>query len=119
MPDLKDTININIVDGESFFAHELTVNFTPTQFTLDFKCITPRTDPRTKRPSFLLKHNVVMIDPWHAKMILSVLGNVVKRYEDEFGEIKKPKALEKVEKRQKASQQNAAPTKTDAPTYVG
>ena len=62
-----EPININIQDGEPIFAHEMSVNFTPTQFVLDFKCITPRNDPRSKtRASFLLKHSVVMVDPWHA-----------------------------------------------------
>ena len=58
-------INLNINDGEPFFAHEVSMNFTPTQISMDFKCITPRTDPRSKGPTFLLKHNVVMLEPWH------------------------------------------------------
>jgi len=75
----KETINLSIVDGEPFFSHELTVNSTPTQFTLDFKSITPRSDPRSPRPTFLLKHNVVMVEPWHIKSIVQVLGNVIKK----------------------------------------
>ena len=118
-PTLKQGL-IYVADGEPFFAHEMTVNFTPTQFSLDFKCITPRSDPRTKEgTAFLLKHNVVMIEPWHAKMISQVLGNVVKKYEEEFGEISKPKSVEKAEKKQKsliAAQKNA---KTETPNYFG
>ena len=52
---MSEQININIHEGEPFFAHEVTVNFTPTQLAMDFKCITPRTDPRSKKPSFQLK----------------------------------------------------------------
>ena len=119
----KQTINLSIVDGEPFFSHELTVNFTPTQFSLDFKSITPRSDPRSPRPTFLLKHNVVMVDPWHAKSILQVLTNVVKRYEDEFGEIKKPEALDKAEKKQKKLakkvKSKVPEEKTEAPSYLG
>lgn len=118
---MKETVNLHIVDGEPFYAHEATINFTPTQFIMDYKCITPRTDQRSKNTvSFLLKHNVIMLDPWHAKQLNTVLANILKRYEDEFGTIKKPKPLEKAEKKHKtlqAAQQSGE--KTDAPTYFG
>ena len=115
----QDQINIQINDGEPFFAHEVTVNFTPTQLTLDYKCITPRTDPRSKKPSFLLKHNVIMMDPWHAKSFLDVLASVVKKYEDEFGKIQKPKSLLKAEKKQKEMMKELGDKMPDVPTYMG
>lgn len=116
----KQQINLNIVEGEPFFAHEVSMNFTPTQITLDFKCITPRTDPRGKAPSFLLKHNVVMIEPWHAKMLLEVMANVLKKYEDEFGKISQPKAIQKAAKKQKKAVKASEKTKTtSAPSYLG
>jgi len=118
MPEQKEPINISITDGEPFFSHEMSINFTPTQFTFDFKCITPRVDPRSKKPSFLLKHNVVMVDPWHAKMILSVLNNVIKKYEDEYGQIKKPKSVEMAEKKQKKAVK-AAQASHETPSYLG
>ncbi len=115
----QEPINININEGEPFFAHEVTVNFTPTQLTLDFKCITPRTDPRSKKPSFQLKHNVIMLDPWHAKSFLSVLNSVVQKYEQEFGKIQKPKALLKAEKKQKEFVKKAGEQVPEVPTYMG
>jgi hypothetical protein len=118
MPENKEQINISIIDGEPFFAHEMSTNFTPTQFTLDFKCITPRVDPRSKKPSFLLKHNVVMVEPYHAKMILAVMNSVIKKYEEEYGAIKKPKAVESAEKKQKKAIK-AAETETETPSYLG
>ena len=111
-------INISIKDGVPFFAHEMSCNFTPTQLTLDFKSITPRVDPRSKTPSFLLEHNVVMVEPYHAKMIYAVLGNVLKKYEDEFGKIKKPKPVEKAEKKQKKFIKDQG-DKTKTPNYFG
>ena len=115
----QEQINLNISDGEPFFAHEVTINFTPTQVTMDFKCITPRTDPRSKKPSFQLKHNVVMVEPWHAKNLLGVLSNVVQKYEEEFGKIQKPKALEKAEKKQKEFMKKAGEQVPEVPTYMG
>ncbi|MEM2915943.1 MAG: DUF3467 domain-containing protein [Candidatus Woesearchaeota archaeon] len=118
MPD-KEPINIQIIDGEPFFAHEMTANFTPTQFSFDFKCITPRVDPRSKKPSFLLKHNVIMVEPYHAKMILGVLSNVIKKYEEEYGVIKKPKPVEIAEKKHKKAIAAAKDTVSETPTYLG
>ena len=125
----KEPISLAIVDGEPFFAHEVTVNFMPTQFVFDFKCITPRSDPRNPKRgvSFQMKHNIVMLEPWHAKAVWQVLGNVIKRYEDEFGVIQKPKSVEIAEKKQQAAQskaekEKAAKAKEEAaglPTYLG
>lgn len=111
---------VYVSDGDPFFAHELTVNFTPTQFMLDFKCITPRSDPRSKDgASFFLKHNVIMVEPWHAKRISEVLGAVVKKYEEEFGAIAKPKALDKAEKKQKSIMAAQKNIKQETPNYFG
>ncbi len=116
---MTEQINLNIVDGEPFFAHEVSVNFTPTQFTFDFKCITPRTDPRSKnKASFLLKHNVVMIEPWHAKLMLGVLNKVVKRYEEEFGIIKKPNAIAKAQRKSNKKVDKEGKS-TETPSYFG
>ncbi len=116
---MAEQINMNIQDGGAMYAHEMSVNFTPMQFTLDFKMVTPRNDPRGKgRPSFLLQHNVIMVDPWHAKKIIEVMEATVKKYEEEYGKITKPKAVIKAEKKQKALVQDSVDTK-DTPTYLG
>ncbi|MBD3361726.1 DUF3467 domain-containing protein [Candidatus Woesearchaeota archaeon] len=114
----QQKVNIQIKEGNVFFAHEMSANFTPTQFSLDFKSITPRTDPRSKQASFLLEHNLVLVEPWHTKMILQVLSNVIKKYEEEFGKIKKPKALATAEKKHK-KQIEATEDSTETPSYFG
>ena len=98
----KKQINIGIDDGKEFFAHELSINFNPLQFVFDFKSVTPRIDPRSKdRASIVLRHNVVLIDPYHAKRVYGLLGEVIKKYEKEFGKIEKPKALKVMDKKKK------------------
>lgn len=114
---MAEQVNLNIMEGDAFFAHEASINYNPTQLILDFKCITPRTDPRSKKPNFQLKHNVIMLEPWHAKALLSLLNDVIKRYEKDFGKINKPKALEKAEKIRKESADKKQPDV--APTYMG
>lgn len=118
---MTDQVNLNIHEGDPFFAHEVTINFTPTQLTLDFKCITPRSDPRSKKPNFQLKHNVVMMDPWHAKSLIDILNNVVQKYEGEFGKVSKPKSLVKAEKKQKelALAQGKKESELPKPNYMG
>ncbi|MEE9525696.1 MAG: DUF3467 domain-containing protein [Candidatus Woesearchaeota archaeon] len=115
----KKPINMSIDDGKEFFAHELSVNFNPTQFTFDFRCITPRTDPRANEgPVVAIKHNLIMTDPWHTKEILRVLNTVVGKYEEKFGEIKEPDAVKKY-KKEAAKQQKEKPEETKAPSYLG
>ena len=61
-----------------------------------------------------------MADPYHAKQILGVLQNVIKKYEDDFGKITKPKAYEIAEKKQKKIvAKKTSEHDTDAPTYFG
>lgn len=127
-PVKERRINFTISEGEPFFSHELSVNFNPTQFILDYKCITPRVDARSNDGSTVLslKHNVVMMEPYHAKQMLDVLTNVIGKYEKRFGKIQKPNALVKLEKEvKKKSKPNAKKTKTEEdivgsfPRYLG
>lgn len=109
----QKTVNatINIADGEAFFCHEMSINFNPLQFTFDFKSITPRIDSRNQDGTaiFAMKHNVVMLEPWHAKEVLKALSDSVKKYEQQFGSIEKPKALLIAEKSMKGINIKNAP----------
>ena len=120
----KQSINLSINDGEPFYAHEVSVNFNPMQFIVDFRSVTPRNDPRTKggRPSINLKHNVVMVDPWHMVQVKELFGRMVEAYEKEFGKIKKPKAIELFEKKHKKAAKESkdeSTTETEVPSYFG
>ncbi len=114
----RKKMNVNIRDGQVFFSHETAVNFNPTQFIFDFKCITPRVDPRSKEaPTVTIDHNVVIIEPYHAKRISELLNKIVKKYEKEFGKIEKPKALEIFEKKRKKKSKDT--NEKQIPTYLG
>ncbi len=117
MAEQAEKIQMSINEGEPFFAHEMSINFNPTQIILDFKCITPRVDPRShKAPVIHVKHNVVMVDPFHAKQALELLEKVLKNYEQEFGKIQKPKAIAVAEKRSKKKPELEAQSR---PEYFG
>ncbi|MBI4145552.1 DUF3467 domain-containing protein [Candidatus Woesearchaeota archaeon] len=117
---MAEPVNMTINDGGAMYAHEMSANFSATQVFFDFKMITPRVDPRGKgRPTFLMQHNVVMVDPWHAKKIIEVLEATVKKYEEEYGKIVKPKALIKAEKKQKDLLATQGEETKETPTYLG
>ncbi len=116
----EKNINLSINDGEEFFAHEMSIHFNPLQFTFDFKCVTPRNDPRNKQgPTLAIKHNVILIDPFHAKRINELLGRVINDYEKKYGEIEKPKALQKHEEQNKDKMEKDNKTTKQVPSYLG
>ena len=121
MSEQKKQINMSIDNGTEFFAHELSINFSPAQFIFDFRSVTPRQDPRTREvPLVHMKHNIIMVDPFHAKRILEVLTNVVGKYEKNFGKIEKPKAMQKHEKNmKKLATSMPKETKESMPNYFG
>ncbi|MBS3106988.1 DUF3467 domain-containing protein [Candidatus Woesearchaeota archaeon] len=113
---MEQKINLSINEGKGFFAHEASINYSPTQFILDFKCITPRVDPRSAETANIhMEHEVIMVEPYHALRVHELLGDMLKKYEKDFGKIEKPKSLEKAEKRAKQANK---PEKSDL-TYFG
>lgn len=112
-------LNVHVQEGEAFFSHEMSINFSPLQFVFDFRCVTPRIDIRDREKASLnIRHNVVLVDPFHAKKTLELLAKVVGDYEKKFGKIKRPKQLEKAEK-DNAKRQVKPELKTTTPNYFG
>ena len=62
-----------------------------------------------------------MIDTYHAKRFHELLGEVIAKYEKEFGKIDKPKAIKIIEKKNKKNSKNkTADSKTvSTPSYLG
>jgi len=109
-------MNVSIDEGIVFFSHETSINFNPTQFIMDFKCITPRMDPRSNNGAVLhIKHNTVMFETYHIKRFHELLGQAISNYEKQYGKIEKPKPIEKHEK--KAKKQKKEPV--TVPNYFG
>jgi len=90
-------VNIRVKDGDQFYANETSINFGPVEFSIDFKCISHLQDIANHN-AMMLRHNIVILTPFHAKSFLEVLQRSVKEYEDKFGTIKKPAELDKAEK---------------------
>lgn len=93
-------IRIDVENGQDFFAEEISVTHSPMRFVLDFKRMTPRLESNNE-PRMVLKHDVILLDPFFAKELLRVLKDNVDKYEKKFGKIEPPKVLEKAEKMSK------------------
>ncbi len=116
---MEEKVNLNISDGDAFYAHQASINFNPTMMFFDFKNISPRVDERSKtKATFVLKHNVTMLEPYHAKLFRNLLDKVIKDYEKQFGKIDKPKALKKIEK-VIGNKEAKAKEKNETPSYFG
>ncbi len=120
MAEEKSNVNLNISDGDTFFANEVSINFNPSHFFVDFKCISPRVDPRNQNgATFSLKHNVVIIEPYAIKEMAKMMQDIITRYEKDFGRIEKPKPAKTAEKKKKKAEKKTAGAKKSAPEYFG
>ena len=117
MKEQQIQVNMNINDGEAFFAHETSVNFGPLQFVFDFKSVTPRVDQRCAdgQAVISLKHNVILVEPWHAKMIHEALSAALGKHEEQFGKIELPATVKALLKDNK----ELFGGKKIAPSYFG
>lgn len=93
-----EDIRVNVNDGSEFLADEVSISHSPIRFILDFKNITPRLDIGENAPRMVLRHNIIILDPYFAKDLLRVLQENLDKYEAKYGAIKKPEVLEKAEK---------------------
>lgn len=91
-------MRIDVENGIEFTADEASVSHSPVKFMIDFRSVTPRIETGSKEPRMVMRHNVVRVDPYFAKELLSVLKDNIEKFEKKFGTIEKPKALEQAEK---------------------
>lgn len=95
-------VNVNIVDGDEFFGQEVSISYNPTLFNIDFRRITSRVDMRSNDANVVvLRHNVVILEPYVVKNLIEIMQKSVERYETEFGKIEIPEQIKKLEKKVK------------------
>jgi len=114
----KNKVKFEIDNGREFYADEVGIIHNPMRILFDFRSITPRIDMRNKEfQPLVLRHNLVMMDPYTAKQFMDILKSNIKNYEEKFGKIKKPDALSKIEK--EAKKESKGKGKKVQPTYFG
>jgi hypothetical protein len=90
-------LNVRVKDTEQFYSNEIGINVNPNEFTFDFKCLS-RFQDIAEHDVLMVRHNLIILSPNHAKSMYDLLGQVLKNYEKNFGKINKTKAQEKAEK---------------------
>lgn len=119
--ETMNKLNFAINDGDSFFANEMSITFGPAQFAFDFKNISPRVDMRNQDGSkmFVLKHNVILIEPFQIKQFAKVLNDAISRYEMEYGNIELPAPIKKAEQELQKAVKKQDAISHDVPNYFG
>lgn len=81
MPEQQSNINVKISDEvlKGVYSNNLQISFTQEEFILDFMNIIP--------PQGIVNARV-FVNPAHLKRIIGVLADTMKKYEEQFNEIK-------------------------------
>jgi hypothetical protein len=111
-------VKFEIDNGQAFLADEIGIIHNPLRIILDFRSVTPRIDVRNNEfQPLVLKHNVILMDPYMAKSFSDMLKQNLANYEKQFGKITKPDALKRLEK--KAKKEVKGQKEEKAPNYLG
>jgi hypothetical protein len=116
--DQKQIQALQNIDKSPLMSNQQTVAHQPDKFIIDFKGVYPQFTP-DNQTTIVINHKVIILDPYSAKNFLNTLGDNIKKYEQKFGEIKKPKQIEKAEKEMKDLQKQVETTSTERPSYMG
>ena len=112
----EQQILVNL-DKEHFMSNQQTVAHNPDKFIIDFQSVYPQFN-LDNQSIVVINHKVILLDTYSAKSFLGVLKENIAKYENKFGEIKKPKQVEQAEKEMKDLQKQEA-TATERPSYMG
>ena len=95
-------INVEVQNGQDFYADQVSVSHNPLKFILDFTRTTPRIDGNaTSQPRLVMSHSVLLLDPYLAAEFIEVMKDNIAKYEKRYGKITKPGPLKKVEEEAK------------------
>jgi hypothetical protein len=96
MEEQKKELSVRVKDGEQFYSNETSIHVNPSEIVFDFKCINQVQDISNLN-AVVLKHNLVIMTPQHAKSFVNILSRVIKDYEEKFGLIEKTKYQKKAD----------------------
>ncbi len=89
-------VRVDVENGFEFFADEVSITHSPLRFVFDFKRMIPRLEGNNE-PRMVMRHSIIMLDPYFAKELQRVLKENIDRYEKRFGKIERPAVLRKAE----------------------
>ena len=106
MDEVKKELSIRVKEGDQFYSNETAIHVNPSEIVFDFKCINQVQDI-AEMNALVLKHNIVIMTPQHAKSFAAILDKVIKDYEDKFGAIEKTKHQKKADEIMKKAVKDA------------
>jgi hypothetical protein len=88
-PTSENKLNIELGDGEAegIYSNLALISHSPAEFVLDFTRIVPG---RSKAKVY----SRIITPPQHAKSLLKALEDNIKKYEEQYGEIKTQSAAD-------------------------
>jgi len=115
MENEKKMRGIQELDKHPLFCNQMTVSHTAAQFFLDFRLVYPQFAPDNSQTT-VVAHKTVVFEPYHLKEVIEVLHENIRRYEDQYGEIKVPEPIKRAKKHPPISVPTNA---SSAPDYLG
>lgn len=110
---------IQNIDHSPMLSNQQTVSHQPDRFIIDFKGVFPQFTP-DNNPQMVINHKVILMDPHVALEFFKTLETNIKRFEEKFGKIKPPKALEIAKKdRDKKAKGKKKKSSSSKPSYMG
>jgi len=106
MEEGKKELSVRVKEGDQFYSNETAIHVNPSEIVFDFKCINQVQDIADMN-AIILKHNVVIMTPQHAKSFAAILERVIKDYENKFGIIEKTKHQKKADEIMKKAAKDA------------
>lgn len=111
----KNIAGIQNFDKEPLWSNQQTISHTPEKFLIDFKSVNPQFTP-DNQATMVISHKVVLLDPHMAKELQRVLSDNIAKYEEKFGEIKIPDAIQKAQKQVPTEKTTST---SERPSYLG
>jgi hypothetical protein len=80
-PERQINIELGDAEAEGIYSNLVLITHSPAEFVLDFTRVLPG-KPKAK------VYSRIILAPTHAKSLLKALDDNIKKYENQFGEIK-------------------------------
>ena len=118
----KEVAGIQNFDNNPLLSTQQTISHTPEKFVIDFQAVVMQFDPNSN-PTMIVNHKVVILDPYRVKPFINALADNLAKYEEKFGAVKEPEAVEKARKEleslEQKNQKIAKAVTRSKPDYLG
>ncbi len=116
--EIKQINGFENIDNTSFFSNNQTVCHNPEKFQIDFKNIYPQFKP-DGQATMVVCHKNILLDPHTMVELYRIIGENIRKYEEKFGPIEEPGALQKAKEQVGIKKEESTTTNSERPNYLG